>query len=473
MDCTSDKLKSGILAIIAFFTITSVFSQENKDFTLFDAATYKAYNEQRWKDVLDTSNIAIKQGIDYFYLRMRAGIAASELKKHRKAVFHFDKALDFNSGDVTAKNYLIKSSISSGFFHRAAWIDTSISGKPKFITAIFPEMGVNNQNNFNELKTKYNQPVSDRNLFYEKELSGPFQYYSLSFIHEISPKWQLNQNFSYLKMEKFKQVQYDNETLINPSHIILENTFFTKQFSWYVSPRYFPASDKEITFYLHNFLVNSNLTTYKVDGVVMPPQPPPGSLPPSPLNYIVTAQSSTYRFLEISAGLNFKKHHTYYSRDWEASLYKGDGIFRLQAGYTFSLYPFAKPVFSSATSVFGMLGGESGFVVKQSFRFIPVKFLDIEAYGIMGNMAYFSDKNGLIIYNLPDPMRLKTGINILFHPFSKLSIMTGYTFSQSSTQVYWNDFAGKSNNGEIKFTKSVESYLYNNHLIFGGILWAF
>ncbi len=49
---------------------------------------------------------AIELGIDYYYLRMRVGIAAYELEDYSKAISHFKKALEFNSADDTAKEYL-------------------------------------------------------------------------------------------------------------------------------------------------------------------------------------------------------------------------------------------------------------------------------------------------------------------------------------------------------------------------------
>ncbi|PKP22223.1 MAG: hypothetical protein CVU05_04785 [Bacteroidetes bacterium HGW-Bacteroidetes-21] len=447
-------------------------AQSTLTFTQVDVSTYKAWEEARWRDLIDTSEIAIDQGIDYFYLRLRTGIAYQKLKRDRKAMIHFAKALEFNSGDPLAKQYYISACVNSGDFHTAAWADTSSGKRPHRIIAIIPELGQSSNDAYESLKTVYEKP-NNRNMLMEKELSGPFQYASFTLIHELSPQWQIDQNISWLQMEKFQQVQYDKTTLLNPGHITLENSFTTQQFSWYINPKYYPSPNREVAFYLHSFLVVSNPVDYSIKDVILPPMPPVGSPTPSPVDFILSIDTAKHTDFEFSTGISFKKNHLYFTRDWQTNIYKGSNSIHLQTGLTYTIYPFAKPRFSMASSVYGNLGRESGFVFKQNFRYKPFSFFEVELYGLMGNMTYFTDNNGATIYNLPDPMRLKAGMNIMLTPFKKLVFFGGYTFSQSNTQVIWNDFAGKRNNGDLILNQSVNSYFYNNKLIFGGILWAF
>jgi hypothetical protein len=69
---------------------------------------------QTGKKLIETGKAAIQSEIDYYYLRMRVGIAYYEKKNYASASQHFEKALEFNSADVIAKEYLYYSYLFSG-----------------------------------------------------------------------------------------------------------------------------------------------------------------------------------------------------------------------------------------------------------------------------------------------------------------------------------------------------------------------
>jgi len=68
--------------------------------------TYQLYNEENWYQLTEVGQEAVKNGLDYFYLRIRMGIAYFHLKNYRKAATHLEKALDFNGADASALEYL-------------------------------------------------------------------------------------------------------------------------------------------------------------------------------------------------------------------------------------------------------------------------------------------------------------------------------------------------------------------------------
>lgn len=464
------------LAIIAVITLTLLSSftraQDDFDFRKADITTYNAYMQQRWKDLSDTAEMAIAKGYDYYYMRMRAGIACSEMKKYRKAIPHFQKALQFNSDDPAAKELLYKAYLNAGFHHQAAWLYANDSVKPKKIIAVIPEAGLCKISEYNHLQLEYKKPDPALNYFFEKDLSGPFSYYSAYFIHEISPRWQIDHAFSFLTMEKFKEVQYDLNSLTNPKHIVLNNIYNTKQYSWFINPSFYASENRRWSFFLHSFLVRSNSVNYNLTGAVMPYIPVEGNHDIQPVTYVVKNDSVPTTLFEATAGIQLIKHKTYFERQIHFSLYAGSESTRLQAGYTATFYPWASPVFSSSTSVFGLLGGEPSVVLKQVFRFQPVHNLSAEFYGLAGNMAYFTDNNGSVVYNFPDIMRLKAGITVQYFPLKKLGLSAGYTLSQNETTFYWNRFRGFTNKGDVRFERSVELHQYTNQIIYGGIIWV-
>ena len=66
----------------------------------YDSITYQYYQLKNWQTLIDTGKWMRNQGLDYYYLRMRMGIACLELQKTAKAETHFRQALNFSPGDV-------------------------------------------------------------------------------------------------------------------------------------------------------------------------------------------------------------------------------------------------------------------------------------------------------------------------------------------------------------------------------------
>ncbi|MCC5930542.1 MAG: hypothetical protein JJU28_14945 [Cyclobacteriaceae bacterium] len=99
-----------IMSLVFCTLITSgLQAQSNR----VDSITYALYKNTSWNELIETSKAAFQSGIDYYYLRMRVGIAYYEKKNYASASHQFEKALEFNSADVVAKEYLYYSYLLS------------------------------------------------------------------------------------------------------------------------------------------------------------------------------------------------------------------------------------------------------------------------------------------------------------------------------------------------------------------------
>lgn len=90
------------------------FSQQNSKEV--ETKSYELYLQKKWDELISFGNEALDNKVDYFYLRMRIGIAYYEKGRYRAAQKHFWKALEFNSSDDTAMEYLYYSTIFSSQF---------------------------------------------------------------------------------------------------------------------------------------------------------------------------------------------------------------------------------------------------------------------------------------------------------------------------------------------------------------------
>ena len=120
------RLIPGIGILICL--LSTAQAQEETDFMWVNAETYRLYLEQEWDSLIVLGKEAISQDLDYYYLRMRLGIAYYTKNNYRKAASHFEAALKFNRADPLAQEYLYFSLLFSGQHEGAAVIRNQFRG---------------------------------------------------------------------------------------------------------------------------------------------------------------------------------------------------------------------------------------------------------------------------------------------------------------------------------------------------------
>jgi hypothetical protein len=104
----TQKIISVSLVLLAFLAPMKLHSQPLSSAEV-EQKTLAYYESASWDLLILTGEEAIGNGIDYYWLRMRTGIARYEKKQFGKATGHFRKALEFNGGDKLASEYLFYS----------------------------------------------------------------------------------------------------------------------------------------------------------------------------------------------------------------------------------------------------------------------------------------------------------------------------------------------------------------------------
>lgn len=83
-------------------------------FLYYDSLTYAQYLNEDWKNLLKSSREAISKDQDYYYMRMRRGIAYYERNNYVLAERNFKKAELFNSIEPVCKEYIYYSKLFMG-----------------------------------------------------------------------------------------------------------------------------------------------------------------------------------------------------------------------------------------------------------------------------------------------------------------------------------------------------------------------
>jgi hypothetical protein len=84
------------------------------DFVSLDKRTYYYYLKGDIRNLKNTADTMLSSGIDYYYLRLRLGMAFYDRQNYPNALRHFSKALKFSSIDTISREYIYKSYLFSG-----------------------------------------------------------------------------------------------------------------------------------------------------------------------------------------------------------------------------------------------------------------------------------------------------------------------------------------------------------------------
>lgn len=103
-----------LILILVLASQLNLVAQEVKNFNYYDDRSLTLYEEGQWEQLIPLGKEALQQGHDFYYLRMRIGIAYYNLDRYKLAINQFDQALEFNNSDPVALEYLYYSYLFSG-----------------------------------------------------------------------------------------------------------------------------------------------------------------------------------------------------------------------------------------------------------------------------------------------------------------------------------------------------------------------
>ena len=97
-----------ILLLILSYPATG---QKNLNFQSVDTLSYNYYTKGDWENLIYLGNLAVKEGIDYKYLRQRIGYSYFISGDYIRSVRNFEKALQYDSYDPYTLGYLYYSNL--------------------------------------------------------------------------------------------------------------------------------------------------------------------------------------------------------------------------------------------------------------------------------------------------------------------------------------------------------------------------
>lgn len=425
-------------------------------FTQINTESYRLYLVQEWDSLISLGKEALKQDIDFYYLRMRLGIARYEQEKYRQSWIHFRKALEFNQADPLAQEYLYYALLLAGQGDQAMLLRKEFKGdlalklapvKGEFLEHLGVEFLYN--------KALTEELLSDPDALFA-DLPPGVQYLtrdyfnaSLSLGNRLSPGIRLNHLFTYLSKNNF---YYYNDGLyqlqLDPQHV--------KQYQYYISPSFTIPSG-------FTFMPMFHLVSIHYQAPVFFSQGMQGGNPRVAWGYSDK--------LNVVSGLNVLK--TAGNLDlqlaaWYANL---NNMQQVQNRLGLTWYPLGNLNFYLGAYL------NSQYEMTDStgiLRFIPeahaglaiAKKVWLDLNAAFGDMTNYLEQNGSLVFNsFSDIIQKKAGLT--------LSVLV----SEKGSVVY---LGGRWSAHQSTFypfypadTDVTNSLTYNAISIYGGLTWKF
>lgn len=350
--CNMHKL---ISIVIFLFLANPLQGQEKKDFQYFNTLTYNQYLAKDWKNLIETGREAIHLGYDSYYMRMRMGIALYSKGKYMRSEKQFRQALNFDSGNPVPMEYLHYTML---FINREKEAISSYpikkEDKTKFFKNIYIESGYK---------------ASD-----DKALTRDIYYGLMSLRHGFSKRVTYFHAFQYLIRNFVEDIS------MNPGNGTQEDIFQTKQTEYYGALEVLAGKGFDIT----------------------------------PAFHIQGVSANGYHWNNFALSLGLSQHIGIINIYANASYSKIDEKYQYQGSLGLTIYPLSN--LNLYIDNFFTIQNESDnnhASIKQKIGGRVLKKTWLEGWYRYGDMRYFNEQNGFILFNSPNTMHYRIGGGIV------------------------------------------------------------
>ncbi len=445
-------LRLGV-TILLMMHAHAIFAQETApELHRIDSITWAHYSNGEWSQLIDEGTKAINEGIDYFYLRMRVGIAFYEMKNYRRAIPHFKKAKEFNPPDKSAVEYL--------------YLSYLLGGRPQDAQKIIPELGKAARERLAASETKIveeiyieggpafagNQNLGGNQKGRHRETSdtiynGSYYYDNVYYGHaglrlRLHPAVSLYQGYSYVEAPFTEKISYMGEA-------VPDFQYSTKQHEYYANlsinlPGKILATPAFHMLWLE-YALRVDMYDPEIDGLVYD-----------------TVYENEQMYV---ASLSLKKDISIFAVEAGGTYGDFGHMVHKQLSLAGYVYPFGNLDLYAKTGITHMWNENEGrWIFHQMVGWSPVSGLWLEGSGTFGQLQDYAEQNAFIIYNAPEEIIYKIEGTVMVEVSSKIELSMRYRLLERVNRYLaytsYEDFTFEYTN-------------YHYHTLIGGIKWKF
>lgn len=473
------------------------YGADTKSFAYYDSLTYDLYIRQEWKKLTVTGKEALKDGYDYYYLRVRIGIAYYKLNNYMQSITQFRKALQFNSGDPTATGYLYNALLESGMREEAALFacrqQTVLSAegyKKKPLEFIYAEGGYTPDaiNGHQAIDL-----IGNDSIYGEEDTYADQTYFHAGISLNVLPAFSCYLGYSNLWVNK--ENHFVGNTIINHLDSIVpmdygKEYFYSspgkifdtlipykvEQHEFYIAASWIPMPNLSITPAFHYISGTSQSFTsvlqliQRIDtAYYLASDQTLHFFNNTVSRYVISQQGINYRNYVISlAALKVWRNFSF-------GLYGTYGRLanigkQVQAGVSATWYPFGNINLYATTSLTGFANGsDKRLIYDQTITLKIVPNLWLEGLLTLGNLSLYNEKNAFVAFNLADRIKIRKGANLVITLGRHIDLSLIYRFYTKEFDFFYY----KKSPSEIRPILVTATTTYYNHSLLGGLKWKF
>jgi tetratricopeptide (TPR) repeat protein len=229
----SKQIAIAFLLIIFQFTSKA---QEKLNYAGVDKQSYQLFLDGKWAELIQYASEARKQGIDFFYLQVRTGIAWYKQGKFRNAAPWFLKAFNSDKSFDWLQEYVYYSLVSGGRELEAARYTNSFTDAVKAkigyrnlgLRHLAYEYGYSFNPDFKYLKVyDFSTEINLGADYGEGYFLKNYNFHSVDLSHRINSNLILNHNLTYFGVNKEAVVSWVGQT---------NSPIKINQLNYYISP---------------------------------------------------------------------------------------------------------------------------------------------------------------------------------------------------------------------------------------------
>lgn len=469
-------MKKLITLIIAFllFPLSTLFSQEIDLKAHYNEITYNQYLKSDWQGIISTGKSAIESEIDFYYLRLRMGIAYAEMANFRLAIINYKKALEFVPNDPVAQEYLYYAYLYGGMKNMAKlyYDDLPINLRKKISRESLPAFG----NIYFETgyalasydNSEINFPGLSENYFSEIFTRKSQTYTNANLMFNLSNSASLSFAYTGLGVESVHQYKIRNEEAKTEDLKV-------KQSDLYASVNIYTKNNLILIPFFHN--VNTSLAYTYVD-----------------------YDTASYT-LGSNINLNFNEQFSQFTENDQLAgigFFKRSGLIDLSASVSYSaLNQLKQQQINAKISI--LPKGNYSLYFTPEFRLFFEDNTQRSIYKITtgftfsknawselaftyGNLQRTHENFGAIVYNLPDKTKYKADAVVHYAFKNGVSLSLRYQLTQKESVMKTNSLItnttpggggfGQGSSTTVTDWQTTESlYTFAQHFIIFGFNW--
>lgn len=450
-----NAMRKAILIILTIIMAFGELSAQNyADFRSIDSLSYALFQDSKWRAHTRLTRQAPDHGIDYFYLRLRNGIAWYNLENYVQAEAQLKKALEFNPGDQTAMEYLYYAYLMVNKGNNAlSTLRDSPGTLQEFLRSNYPPR-------FNSVHLDGGAFLSNQgNAFGIKDLDGKDDYYGEAdvFNHAVyvsaggrwlpSPDFSASLNYSFLTLDK-------NKLFSSGDTIMLDHPYAVDQHQLYLSMNVYPGNGFSITpaFHLVNYRMNTVYATY------------------DSLDYSYAFMDTAINNVDYIGFLGLKKDYGIIHTGVFCALANLNEQNQYQAGFDVIAFPAGNlDYYLQGQFIAHFNDGDVQPVVHAMVGARLLKPLWTEFSATFGETENYFENDASVVYNFSDRIRYRYGVRMYFtlSPRWLLGIDYQYLGKEADILVYEE----KGTNGSSRIVPVLYPQQYFDHFITASLSW--